>query len=361
MSRDESNTEGPSAVGAELREAREALGISIADMADTLRIRAAHIEALEEGHFSELPGRPYTLGFARSIARHLGLDADRIATRLREEVTGVARPVELVFPESTEDKRLSRAGWIAISLVLVAVAYGAWLTLGPAGEEKAPEFAATTQAPTASPDVIPPEPGAAAPSDNIIENQAPEAAAGAALAPGSGSMPTDMAPATAAAPQPAQAPDGATPALPTIPPRAASQPSPGTPDAAPPSSAATSAPANTPAAAQQNETATAPQPSATATSPQTAVPPSRILLRARQDSWIQIQGANGATVMARTLRAGESYAVPEQAGLRLTTGNAGGLDVLVDGQVVPSLGQVGSVRRNIMLDPARLKTGTALE
>jgi cytoskeleton protein RodZ len=88
---------------------------------------------------------------------------------------------------------------------------------------------------------------------------------------------------------------------------------------------------------------------------------SRIVLRARQDSWVQIQGANGATVMARTLRAGESYAVPEQAGLRLTTGNAGGLDVLVDGQAVPSLGQVGSVRRNIMLDPARLKTGTALE
>jgi cytoskeleton protein RodZ len=84
-------------------------------------------------------------------------------------------------------------------------------------------------------------------------------------------------------------------------------------------------------------------------------------LRAHQDSWVQIQAANGVTVVARTLRAGESYTVPDQSGLRLTTGNAGALDVVVDGQIVPSLGQVGAVRRNVALDPARLRTGTALE
>jgi cytoskeleton protein RodZ len=85
------------------------------------------------------------------------------------------------------------------------------------------------------------------------------------------------------------------------------------------------------------------------------------MLRARQDSWVQIQSAVGTTVMARTLRAGESYTVPDQSGLRLTTGNAGALDIIVDGQAVPSLGQVGAVRRNVPLDPARLRAGTALE
>lgn len=357
MSRDDFNAEGPSAVGTELREARQALGITVAQMADTLRIRAPHIDALEEGRFSDLPGRPYTLGFARSIARHLGLDADMIATRLREEVTGVARPVELVFPESTEDKRLSRAGWIAISLVLAAVAYGAWLTLGPAGE-KAPEFAATTQAPTVSPDVIPPAPGAAAPTDStaentdsMAENKAPEAAVGAAPAPTAGSVSApgseEAGSSTEAVPQPTQPPDAAT-ASQAAESRVASQASP--------------APANAPAAAPQNEVgSTTPPPSTVAAAAPSPVPTGRIVLHARQDSWVQIQAANGATVVARTLHAGESYPVPEQAGLRLTTGNAGGLDIVVDGQALPALGQDGSVRRNIMLDPARLKAGTALE
>lgn len=85
------------------------------------------------------------------------------------------------------------------------------------------------------------------------------------------------------------------------------------------------------------------------------------MLRAHQDSWVQIQSADGVTVMARTLKSGDSYSVPDQTGLRLTTGNAGALDVIVDGQAVPSLGQVGAVRRNVALDPARLKAGTALE
>jgi cytoskeleton protein RodZ len=369
MARDDFNPDAPSAVGSELRDARESLGITIADMADALRIRAAHIEALEDGRFSDLPGRPYTLGFARSIARHLGLDADMIAVRLREEVTGVARPVELVFPESTEDKRLSRAGWIAISLVLVAAAYGAWLTLGPAGQEKPVEFATATPTPSASSDVIPREPGAAAPADTAIADKTPETA-GAAPTPGSEPAPAAKPSATEDALQPTQSPTVTTPSptSPSAKPRVASQPSLGAPEvsspAAPPP--ATSAPAspsgtNAPQSAHGNEAGASPQPSAVAAVPSSAQPASRILLRARQDSWVQIQGASGATLMARTLRAGESYAVPEQAGLRLTTGNAGGLDVVVDGQAVPAFGQVGAVRRNIALDPARLKAGTALE
>jgi cytoskeleton protein RodZ len=103
-----------------------------------------------------------------------------------------------------------------------------------------------------------------------------------------------------------------------------------------------------------------PEPSSVAAIPATPAA-SRVMLRARQDSWVQIQAANGATVMARTLRAGEAYAVPEQSGLRLTTGNAGALDVIVDGQIAPALGQVGAVRRNVTLDPGRLKAGAALE
>jgi cytoskeleton protein RodZ len=45
-------------------------------------------------------------------------------------------------------------------------------------------------------------------------------------------------------------------------------------------------------------------------------------------------------------------------GLKLLTGNAGGLVVMVDGQVAPPLGKDGIVRRGIALDPDSLRKGT---
>jgi cytoskeleton protein RodZ len=51
--------------------------------------------------------------------------------------------------------------------------------------------------------------------------------------------------------------------------------------------------------------------------------------------------------------------VPDQSGLILATGNAGGLDVLVNGQKAPPLGGVGHVVKRITLEPGRLLAGTA--
>ncbi|MGZ5918852.1 MAG: RodZ domain-containing protein [Hyphomicrobium sp.] len=371
--RDGSSSVGASAVGRELRDAREALGITVADMADALRIRAAHIEALEDGRFFELPGRPYTFGFARSIARHLGLDPDAVAMRLRDEVTGVARPVELVFPESTEDKRLSRTGWIVISLVLVAAAYAAWLAMGPGEDRNPPEFAASRSVPNTPPDMIAPEPAATEAGE--VEDKTPETTVGASPV-----ADPEHAPALppAAVTQPAQpfpiappAPIAPTPRANSSVPQAPAATAPGRltvpgPAAVPPGAANAPAPApgdSAAASADDEDEDVTPEPSAVAAVPAfpATVPAGRVVLRARQDSWVQIQAANGATVMARNLRAGESYVVPEQSGLRLTTGNAGALEVVVDGQIAPALGQIGAVRRNVTLDPGRLKAGTALE
>ena len=41
------------------------------------------------------------------------------------------------------------------------------------------------------------------------------------------------------------------------------------------------------------------------------------------------------------------------------TGNAGALELLVDGEVAPAIGEVGEVRRNVELDPDKLKSGEA--
>ncbi len=85
----------------------------------------------------------------------------------------------------------------------------------------------------------------------------------------------------------------------------------------------------------------------------------RIVLRALQDSWVQVRDRQDALLLTRVLRAGDTYFVPAREGLTLLTGNAGGLEIRVDGVRVPPIGPVGTVRRQIALDPTRLLSGTA--
>lgn len=90
-----------------------------------------------------------------------------------------------------------------------------------------------------------------------------------------------------------------------------------------------------------------------------AGPVDRVMIRANGDSWVQVRDAQGTALFTRVLREGDVYRVPEQSGLRLATGNAGALEILVDGAPIPSLGGFGEVVRNVLLDPARLAAGTA--
>jgi cytoskeletal protein RodZ len=85
----------------------------------------------------------------------------------------------------------------------------------------------------------------------------------------------------------------------------------------------------------------------------------RIVLRAVADSWVQVRDRQDALLLTRVLRSGDTYYVPDQNGLTLLTGNAGGIAIEVDGVTLAPLGPVGAVRRQIALDPVRLLDGTA--
>jgi cytoskeleton protein RodZ len=87
---------------------------------------------------------------------------------------------------------------------------------------------------------------------------------------------------------------------------------------------------------------------------------SRVTILAREDSWVQLTGAAGELLLTRILRAGDIYRAPNRDDLVLMTGNAGALEITVDGIQVSSLGPIGSVRRNVSLAPDRLLAGNAV-
>jgi cytoskeleton protein RodZ len=85
---------------------------------------------------------------------------------------------------------------------------------------------------------------------------------------------------------------------------------------------------------------------------------SRVVLRATGDSWVQVKERGGQQLIGKVMKAGETFPVPDRANLLLTTGNAGRVEVVVDGAVMPSLGAVGTARKDVPLDPDQLKAGT---
>ena len=78
------------------------------------------------------------------------------------------------------------------------------------------------------------------------------------------------------------------------------------------------------------------------------------MIRATADSWIAVHDAAGAMLFTRILKQGDNYQVPDEPGITMDTGNAGGLALSLDGKPLPSLGGEGAVRRHIALDPQAL-------
>jgi cytoskeleton protein RodZ len=74
-------------VGEQLKAAREEKSLTLSEVAAQTRIPIRHLEALESSDFAALPGSTYSLGFAKSYARYVGLDQSAIANELRAELS----------------------------------------------------------------------------------------------------------------------------------------------------------------------------------------------------------------------------------------------------------------------------------
>ena len=88
---------------------------------------------------------------------------------------------------------------------------------------------------------------------------------------------------------------------------------------------------------------------------------SRITITARNTSWIQLREIRtNRMILSKVLKKNQSYQIPDRPGLSLMTGNAGALEITVDGEIVPEVGKLGQVRRKILMEVESLKSGQAV-
>lgn len=121
-------------VGSLLQEARLRHGQDLRIVAEDLRIKYYHLVAIEAGRFGDLPGPTYVTGFIRAYAEYLGLDAEDIVRRYKDEPKGTQDSGSLDFPTTTRDGGMPAGIFLLVALILAGVAYGAWFWMSSSGK-----------------------------------------------------------------------------------------------------------------------------------------------------------------------------------------------------------------------------------
>jgi len=285
------------APGAQLAAQREAMGLSIDQIADQLKLAPRQVVAIEQGDYASLPNMAVTRGFIRAYAKVVRLDPAPLVAQI--EVTPTVAPTvdhgtvrrekisttfsESRFPSMTEGRSKSKR-WIAVGAVaLVVVAAAAAWQSGLVSTDMFHRAASTEAAP------VPSQPGTEtttlpAPSVPLVQPTTP---------PGT-PVAQSTAPVADAAPVPAATQQPATAAVTTP-----------APAAAQPAAAAPAAPAESGNA---------------------------LVLTVTQDSWIEVKRPGAKSLISRLVKAGSTETVEIDRQSTLVVGNPDGVRATLRGQ-----------------------------
>ena len=278
-------------VGYDLRKARQRKKKDIQKIAAQLLIKPCYLEALEQSKYKEFPGQAYAFGFLRTYADYLGLDTDNLIMRYRQERSFI-EPEKMDMPiPPSKQELLPSAKYLFWGILVIALVWAFWYFVTYA-KQNLPALQQQAQKP------VPTE---------ITEDQPMEV--------------ISVLPIEAEQPQQNTLEQTALAEEPKI-----------------------------------ESKLKVEQPKAENTKKEEKTSEkNRIRIVATQNVWIEI--SEGDTIVAsKFLQKGDSYDVPKNSEkMLLKTGNAGGMDVFVDGKKIKGFGSVGSVKSGISLSPDKLK------
>jgi len=273
-------------VGARLKQAREAQGLAIDDVAQQLKFAPRQIESLENERFDRLPGPTIARGMVRNYARLLKIDPEPLIQRMEPHVEAPPDPgliaerfrQEVPFSDSAKRSTLIYAGFSVLLLILVGALAYEW------HQQKPPQFVAPAR-----------------------EQPQPEPAASVAAAAAS------VTPAPAPAAEPVPAPPAVV---------EAKKPVPALPEQKKPE----------PAVAEQKKKAE-PEKLAAAEQP---LPPGqhRIVFRTEGEAWVEVKDGAGRMLTSSLNPAGTERTLRGQPPFEIVIGNASSVKLSYDGKPV---------------------------
>ncbi|MHA1546752.1 MAG: helix-turn-helix domain-containing protein [Alphaproteobacteria bacterium] len=293
-------------VGSALRSAREAGGESLEDIADVLRFRVDYLSAMEEENYGLLPGWAYVLGYVRAYAEYLGLEPAPLVKKVREQLAlrqhmfQAERSQRLVSPRTLT----ASAGVAAILAIVVGV-----FVTDPAkefGRILAPVSASLKFVVAKSTDLL-------AGGGAVAQTDVRPAGARAAPTPQVAKTRVAQAPVAKVTAGKTPLPDiwGKVQALSMMP--------------VPP----------------QNGARILVRTHPRGTIDRFALAPQVLVLRATKPVTVQIHDDSGQTILDRELKTGELYRTTQGANIRISTPDAGAVEVYVNGKPAGTLGKPG--------------------
>jgi cytoskeleton protein RodZ len=118
-------------VSDQLRQAREAAGMTQASVADQLFLTETYIRHMDTGEFDRLPKQAFVRGYLRSYARVVGLDGDQLVQlydqAFRESLPDTPADVAVSVKENRFSGPVVLTGVIGLGIVLVLVVL-VWLS-----------------------------------------------------------------------------------------------------------------------------------------------------------------------------------------------------------------------------------------
>jgi cytoskeleton protein RodZ len=306
--------------GKTLQSQREAMGWSVEQVADQLKLAPRQILALEAGDYAALPSPAVTRGFVRAYAKLLKIDAAPLVAKIEMNMPPEAQagatasiPRREQRPASFSQSRFPiggkrnkvPVGLIAGVAVLVAAGAALWhFGLIPGSQQPEADNGAVLETPA----VAPATPGTAPATQDTLQNPSVPLISVPAPAGEGAVAPSTNAPADAT-------PPGAAPSTPP---------------------AAATAPGATPATATPSATLATPvtsAPAAPAAPVASAAAGNTLVLSVREDAWIGVAGG-GKRLLWREVKAGSTETLELTGPVQLTVGNPGAVTATLRGSAV---------------------------
>jgi len=319
-------------IGSTLKHARRLQGLKISDVSQHLRISVDYLSKLESGTFDQLPAPAYIKGFLRSYGQFVALDPSTLVARYTALTAKTAAMPTYKMPMCTRPPQRSAPAIASMLVVCAGIAYGGWYwgNGGDVNDQMAmapSEIVETPSIPAAMQDtLIDQRARSAIPNDDQAQSQNLKAPA---------AQPEKVIAAKAVMPTPSVV--IADPVAKTknvimkMPPVASANP------------------------VEIVAAIIAPR--------EPAAPPADLdspvlsgdLIRAVAASWVEIVRDNGEEVMAKLMQAGDRYVVDGNTRLYLSTGNAGGLQIVIGSDDPRPIGETGQIVRDLPLITDKLR------